>query len=527
MYHFIFQKVALMRTIAKFLLKFEKLRRISRESISRQERFLYPLLFQDDIYATAHNCSQNESNFEKRQKKQRFQFKNSKNSLSFLSIKRLIRKIREQNFLDLSTTRNQNQSLDYKIKPYFKSIQKSLTIVLEIYFSVPLPFFLKKKRNSSRSIHSIFSFLENHSFHSNCISNITIPYLPSPEIFIRIFRRRVQDAPLLHFTRLFFHKYRDSILLDISFFNSSKEITRLSSFSWNFFFYELEIPSITLWNHFYDFKSLSYWTLLDQTHSRNKLKYLIKSSWISFSNRNFFKNSSFHYLRYENHFIIASKDTIYSSKKWNQYFLKIWQYYFHFWFEPHRINFKKLLEHRFYFLGYIFHIQPRNIMVEARVLNKLPSTCIPNKEFCPIVPIVPLIKFLANAKFCNTLGHPIGKLSWTTLTDDEIFNRFNQIRKKLLHYYSGCLNKNDLYRVQYILRFSCAKTLACKHKSTIRFIWKKFSLRLFSKISFLKRNLNFFSFHQNDMKKKRNWFLDIVEFSFLVNLLEIGKRSKK
>jgi hypothetical protein len=108
------------------------------------------------------------------------------------------------------------------------------------------------------------------------------------------------------------------------------------------------------------------------------------------------------------------------------------------------------------------------------MLKELPGTSLINKELCSITPILSLIGLLAREGFCDALGHPIGNLAWSTLTDEGIFNRFNQIWRNLFYYYSGCQNRKNLYHVQYILRFSCAKTLACKHKNMIRSVWKKY-----------------------------------------------------
>lgn len=121
------------------------------------------------------------------------------------------------------------------------------------------------------------------------------------------------------------------------------------------------------------------------------------------------------------------------------------------------------------------------------MLNNLFKNNFANKKIYFLTPILSIIRLLAKEKFCNTLGHPISKLAWTTLRDDEIFNRFNQIWKNIFYYYSGSIDKKNIYQIQYILRFSCAKTLACKHKSTIRFVWKEHNSNSFAKSFFFKK----------------------------------------
>ncbi|GKA99335.1 photosystem II protein D1 [Tanacetum coccineum] len=100
------------------------------------------------------------------------------------------------------------------------------------------------------------------------------------------------------------------------------------------------------------------------------------------------------------------------------------------------------------------------------------------KKFDTLVPIMPLIGSLAKSKFCNALGHPIGKAIWTDLSDSDIIERFGRIYRNLSHYHSGSSKKKSLYRVKYILRLSCARTLARKHKSTVRAFLKRFGSEL-------------------------------------------------
>jgi hypothetical protein len=66
------------------------------------------------------------------------------------------------------------------------------------------------------------------------------------------------------------------------------------------------------------------------------------------------------------------------------------------------------------------------------MLEELPGTSFINKEFCSIIPISSLIGLLAIEGFCDALGHPIGKLAWSTLTNEGIFNQFDQIWRKYL-----------------------------------------------------------------------------------------------
>ncbi|GKD69351.1 maturase K, partial [Tanacetum coccineum] len=59
------------------------------------------------------------------------------------------------------------------------------------------------------------------------------------------------------------------------------------------------------------------------------------------------------------------------------------------------------------------------------------------KKFDTLVPIMPLIGSLAKSKFCNALGHLIGKAIWTDLSNSDIIERFGRIYRNLSHYHSG------------------------------------------------------------------------------------------
>ena len=124
-------------------------------------------------------------------------------------------------------------------------------------------------------------------------------------------------------------------------------------------------------------------------------------------------------------------------------------------------------------MGFLLSVRLNPSVLRSQMLEN--SFLIDNgiKEFETLVPIMPLIGLLAKAKFCNVLGHPISKPAWADLSDSDIIRRFGRICRNLSHYYSGSSKKGSLYRIKYILRLSCARTLARKHKSTVRAFLKR------------------------------------------------------
>ena len=160
------------------------------------------------------------------------------------------------------------------------------------------------------------------------------------------------------------------------------------------------------------------------------------------------------------------------------------------------------------------------LLVRTKMLGELFITDLITDEFYPIVPIVSIIGLLAREKFCDISGRPISKLAWTSLTDDDILDRFDRIWRNLFHYYSGSFDRDGLYRIKYILLLSCAKTLACKHKSTIRVVRKELGPELFKKSFSKEREFDSPAFSSKAVarsQRERIWHSDIPQINPLAN----------
>lgn len=88
-------------------------------------------------------------------------------------------------------------------------------------------------------------------------------------------------------------------------------------------------------------------------------------------------------------------------------------------------------------------------------------------------PIKQLIAKLHAQGFCDKEGYPQSKAGWTELDADQIILLFNSNLWGLLNYYRFVNNFGAMSRIQYILRFSLAKTLAHKYRTTLRRIFRK------------------------------------------------------
>lgn len=88
-------------------------------------------------------------------------------------------------------------------------------------------------------------------------------------------------------------------------------------------------------------------------------------------------------------------------------------------------------------------------------------------------PIDAIVQRLSLKGFCDRKGFPTHKKLWTTQEDHQIIDNFNATIRGIFGFYSGVHKPNQLSRIWYILKFSCAKTLAAKHRNSLRKIFKK------------------------------------------------------
>jgi group II intron reverse transcriptase/maturase len=95
-----------------------------------------------------------------------------------------------------------------------------------------------------------------------------------------------------------------------------------------------------------------------------------------------------------------------------------------------------------------------------------------------LAPIDKLVAKLHAKGFCDKVGFPGSKAGWTLLDANQIITLFNSNLWGLLNYYRFVDNFGAMSRIQYILRFSLAKTLAHKFKTSMRKIFRKYGKNL-------------------------------------------------
>jgi len=498
---------------------------------STQQDLLYPLFFQEYIYAFVHDHGLNVNGSIIYEPMENLGYDKKSSSLS---VKRLISRMHQQNhFLFSVNDSKQNRFVVHKNRSDFQMISQGFTVILEIPFSLQKVNILEEKKiekfHNLRSIHAIFPFLEDKISHLIYVSDILIPYPVHLEILVQTLYCCIQDAPSLHFLRFFLQEYRNwnSFITPkraSSFF--SKENQRLFLFLYNSHVYICE--SIFVFLHkqcSHHFRSTSFGAFLERTLFYGKIEHLVVVVVLRNDfqkSLGFYKDPFMHYVRYQGKSILAAKGTHFLMKKWKTHLMHFWQCNFHLWAQPDRIRINQFSKHSLDLMGYLSRLRLNRLVVRNQMLEHFFIIDIPIKKFDSIVPILPLIGSLAKAKFCNVSGHPISKPIRADSSDSDILDRFGRICRNLSHYHSGSSKKKSLYRVKYILRLSCARTLARKHKSTVRAFLKRLGSEFLEEflteeeqVLSLILSKTYLASHRSH--KERIWYLDIIRINDLVN----------
>nr|QGR22970.1 maturase K [Euphorbia kansui] len=492
---------------------------------SRKSDFLYPFIFREYIYTFAHDHSLNRSIL--------LQNASYDKKLSFLIVKRLITRIYEQNHLIISANDyNQNLFFRYNKNLYYQMVSEGFAVIVEIPFSRRLVSSLERpeivKSNKLRSIHSIFPFLEDKFPHLNYVSDVLIPYPIHLEKLVQTLRYWVKDPSSLHFLRFFLHQYSNlsSLIIpkkSISFFRKSNP--RFFLFLYNSHINEYESILFFLRNQSFHLRSTFSRVFLERIFFYGKIEHCAEVFANDFQNiLVLFKDPFMHYVRYHGKSILALKDKPFLMKKWQYYLINLCQCHFYVWFHPKKIYINSLSKNSLNFFGYLSSVQKNPLVVRSQMLENSYLIDKENtmKNLDTIIPIIPLIGLLSKMQFCNAVGHPISKPIRAHLSDSDIIDQFVRICRNFSHFYSGSSKKKSLYRIKYILRLSCVKTLARKHKSTVRAFLKRLGSELleeffteeeeilsliFPKVSSISRKLY----------RRRIWYLDIISINDLAH----------
>nr|YP_010038946.1 maturase K [Colona floribunda]QOY45027.1 maturase K [Colona floribunda] len=488
---------------------------------SRQQDFLYPLIFRESIYALAHDHGLNKSMI-------LLENEGYGSKFSLLIVKRLIIRMDQQNHLIISANDfNQNPFFGHNNNLYSQMISAGFAVIVEIPFSLRLVSSSQGKEvaksHNLQSIHSIFPFLEDKFSHLNYVLDVLIPYPIHLEILVQALRYWVKDASSLHLLRFSLYEYCNLK----SFFTPKKSISifnpRFFLFLYNSHVCEYESIFLFLRNQSSHLRSTSSGVFLERIFFYGKMEHLVEVFSNDFQNNlRLFKDPFIHLIRYQGKASLAAKDMSPLMNRWKYYFVDLWQYYFYVWSQSGRVRINQLSKYSLDFLGYLSSMRLNHSVVRSQMLEN--SFLIDNamKKLDTRIPIISLIGSLSKAKFCNTLGHPISKPAWADSSDSDIIDRFVRICRNLSHYHSGSSKKKSLYRIKYILRLSCVKTLARKHKSTVRAFLKKLGSEFLEEFFMEEEQVFSLIFPRvfstsRKLYKGRIWYLDILCINALVN----------
>nr|UTJ90073.1 maturase K [Actinostachys digitata]UTJ90074.1 maturase K [Actinostachys digitata] len=427
--------------------------------------FSYPFLLQDDIHSIAYGC------FAKPYDS--IENIDCPGKYNMVGVRRLIKKARHQDYLEILSKPHQNSLDESCINPYIDALTKGACLVLDMSTSFPAQSRNFIEWKSFRSIHSVFLFMEGRLSQSNFLLRAKTSYFAHPETLIRMFRRRIQDVSPLNLLRLILHMRRNPSL-----YRSVQRRGNPATLLWNFYIRETEFLSSLPRERFRTSGSEYSAAPSDQKNINRKEKDNLIPLNDDFHSVN---GSCTHYVRYKNHFSFVLMGTKDSIRKWVYQILTFVQSNSHCWFHSYQICVKNVMKGSVSPSGYTSGVRPRHRNVWTVTPNASYGTADTTKEFFSEVPTSLLIGFMMEGGFRDGTGRPTSRSDWATSTDDKILNRFVHLWKVLPLYYSGSRNKDALRKSRYISKFSCDKTLACKHKTTTRRVRRKFNSEIESK----------------------------------------------
>lgn len=195
------------------------------------------------------------------------------------------------------------------------------------------------------------------------------------------------------------------------------------------------------------------------------------------------KNTNIYYIRYVNDWIIA----INASKKITKILLQETQKFLVNELKlecfKEEISIIDISKTPAFFLGYKISLQ-KQIKISKMTNPKSKKTYLEDTTVHKVklsAPIDQIVENLYRKGFCDHKGFPVSNKKLTSKDDYTIVLTINSFRRSLLEYYCMCDNIRVFRRIDYILRYSAAKTLADKHKTTCSKIFKKHSRNLHMK----------------------------------------------
>jgi len=139
-------------------------------------------------------------------------------------------------------------------------------------------------------------------------------------------------------------------------------------------------------------------------------------------------------------------------------------------------------------------------------------------------PIDVLVNRLHQKGFCDANGVPIAKQAWGLLDEDQIVNLYSSINRGIQSYYRPSDNWTYLRRIQYILKFSLAKTLAAKRKTGVAKVLKGGNVQVEVRREGHSKTIAFYS--NANWTVNRGAFIEHAEVDLVRMQIRLRTRSK-
>lgn len=452
---------------------------------------LYPFFFQEKLYMMV-----SQKNLRHEDTYNNF----SKTRNSFYKTKRHINAIRLEGYLKDSSfsfekfdknllSKERKKSLNEKI---FEFIPKILDFEESKDNYIVQNKLLKKKWNTYSSVHSGLSSLENKWQSYDSVFEGKVPSVIHPEMLVRILRTQIEDVSLIHLFRQILHKNICELDKKNS-LNKNFVCSILGKMLLNWYtleydkFFVLNISPFLLrkssldkssMNDLSSVKKIRIWNSNVSKKKEASCNKKLSSIYCEELSSYYEKNSiTYKYIRAKNICFLNLQNLSKKKSVIEHRYLKFLQYRIGFICNSNKLK-TVLVETPSFFLGFLLQFKIKNTFIRIHIYTDHLKCLFTRKCLVIFNPLVWLMRILATYRFCTSFGYPISKSAWSTCSDITIIDRFKRIRNSLLKYYSGSINQKDLSRINHILHYSCAKTLACKHKTNLRKIWKKYGKQL-------------------------------------------------
>nr|AAO39156.1 maturase K [Chara aculeolata] len=409
----------------------------------------------------------------------------------YLLIKRLIRQIRKQSHKYNGISEFPN----YETEFYFQYKNRFYNLIIENVFLLILQMIWqhqKTRKNDPsilihRSIQSAFPFLEKKIIHCIWIVHGKIQLFHTIQQFNFLFLllyERIRDKSFLHLLKNILY-FKKEFLIE-EFYCEKFHLIELSMFFRNLYINEFDsfivYHIVKTWKLAYllnPSKTIDDFSFIQKNdillNIKRKQKRFPLVCWLA--NKSFYSlYGNIHYVRRDLSFLMAIQAGKNISRFWKYNCIKFLQLKLGFPCSLDVLYLKSLFNQDFLFLGYriVNKLWKKNFKIRAVSWYSPILFFLKGRRISTKMPVLNIIYRLSVMHLCNLEGYPIHKAAWSVFNDKQIMNIFSNLLRNILFYYSGCSNRSDLGKIQYILEFSCMKTLAFKHKSSIRSTWTQY-----------------------------------------------------